>query len=150
MRFIISFLIILSLDQVSKFWIINNFEVGQSISLIDGIFSLTYVQNAGAAFGILQGKSWFFIIIAFIVIGFLSFYNYTYTPIFYVQYFSGFIVGGTVGNLIDRLLYGSVIDFLSIGWWPVFNIADIGIVCGSIGLLIYLFFIDGSDNLNAH
>lgn len=150
MRFILSFFILLVMDQLSKIWIIKNFEVGQSVFIIDNLFSLTLVHNAGAAFGILQGKSWIFIIAALLVVGMLTFYNLKYPPIALIQYACGIIAGGSVGNLIDRLLYGSVIDFFSVGWWPVFNIADIGIVCGSISLLIYLLFLDRGDNLHAN
>ncbi|NLB89091.1 MAG: signal peptidase II [Syntrophomonadaceae bacterium] len=145
MRFILSLLILLVMDQASKIWIINNFEVGQSVYIIDNLFSLTLVHNVGAAFGILQGKSWLFIIAALLVVGFLSFYNLKYTPKAYIQYACGIIAGGSIGNLIDRVLYGSVIDFFSVVWWPVFNIADMGIVCGSIVLLIYFLFFDGGD-----
>ncbi len=148
MRYIISFICLVILDQLSKAWIINNFQVGESLYIIDKIFSLTYVQNTGAAFGIMQGKLWFFILAALLVVGLISFYNLRYKPKFYVQYFSGLIVGGAIGNLIDRILHNSVTDFFSVGWWPVFNIADIGIVCGSIGLFIYLLFIDRSDSLH--
>lgn len=137
------------MDQLSKIWIINNFEVGKSVYIIDNLFSLTLVHNAGAAFGILQGKSWIFIIAALLVVGVLTFYNIKYSPIAFVQYACGIVAGGSIGNLIDRLLYGSVIDFFSVGWWPVFNIADIGIVCGSISLLIYLLFLDRGDDLHA-
>lgn len=147
MRFILSLLALLLVDQVSKIWIVNNFEVGQSVYIIDNFFSLTLVHNVGAAFGILQGKSMFFIIAALLVVGALSYYNLKYSPKAYIQYACGIIAGGSIGNLIDRVLYGSVIDFFSVGWWPVFNVADMGIVCGSIILLIYFLFFDGGDNI---
>lgn len=148
LRFIGSLVLLLVLDQISKLWIINNFTLGQSLSIIEGIFSITYIQNQGAAFGILQGRFWFFILAALFVISLVSYYNIKYAPPIFMQYISGLIVGGAVGNLIDRILYNAVIDFVSIGWFPVFNIADIGIVCGSIGLFLYLFFLDGGNYIN--
>lgn len=132
-------------DQLSKFWIINNLTVGESLDIIPGIFSLTYVQNPGAAFGILQGRLWLFLIMALLVVMLMVWYNARYSPASIIRVCLGLIVGGAVGNLIDRWNYGSVVDFFSIGWWPVFNIADIGIVCGGIILLIYVFINDRKE-----
>ncbi len=147
LRYIMSFTSLVILDQLSKLWIIKKFQPGEGFYIIDKIISITYVQNKGAAFGIMQGKQWFFIGAAILVIALISYYNLHYKPNKYMQYLSGLIAGGAVGNLIDRMLYNSVVDFISVGWWPVFNIADIGIVCGSIGLFIYLLFIDGGDKI---
>lgn len=123
--------------------------VGQSIVVIKGIFSISYVQNKGAAFGIMQDKYWFFILAALVVVTLITYYNIKHSPSVAMQYLSGLIAGGAIGNLIDRLIYNSVVDFFSIGWWPVFNVADMGIVCGCIGLLIVLLFFDGGNFINA-
>ncbi len=149
MRFVISAVILVVLDQISKLWIINNMTVGQSIIVIKGIFSISYVQNKGAAFGIMQDKYWFFILAAIVVVSLITYYNIKFSPSLLMQYLSGLIAGGAIGNLIDRLIYNSVVDFLSIGWWPVFNLADMGIVCGCIGLLVVLLFFDGGNFINA-
>lgn len=143
-----SFISLLILDQLSKLWIIKKFQVGEGFYIIDKIFSITYVQNKGAAFGIMQGKQWFFIGAAILVIILISYYNLHNKPDKLMQYLSGLIAGGAVGNLIDRVLYNSVVDFISVGWWPVFNVADMGIVCGSVGLFIYLLLIDGGDKID--
>jgi len=116
--------------------------LGESIPIIDGIFSLTYVTNRGAAFGILQGKSWFFLIMAVMVVTALIYYNLRHTPKPWGQYGMGLIVGGTIGNVIDRWYWGAVRDFFSIGWFPVFNIADMAITTGGALVLLYIFLND--------
>ncbi len=121
--------------------------VGDSRAIIDGILSLSYVHNRGAAFGILQGKSWFFLIMAATVVLVMIIYNLKYSPPAWLQYATGLIVGGSVGNVIDRWLYGSVRDFLSIGWWPVFNVADMAIVCGGALLMLYVLLEDSTPQL---
>ncbi|NLJ73342.1 MAG: signal peptidase II [Syntrophomonadaceae bacterium] len=150
MRFLLTLFLWLVLDRVSKLVIINNFTLGDSITIIPGIFNLTFIQNQGAAFGILQGKLWFFIWAAFLVIGLICYYNILYKPAVFMQYMSGLIVAGALGNLIDRIFYNGVIDFLSFGWFPIFNVADIGIVAGSMGFLVYVLFLDGGNNINAN
>lgn len=142
MRFWLTILMILVADQLSKFWIGKEMELYQSIPVIDGVFSLTYILNKGAAFGILQGKSTLFLIIAAFIIMVLIYINFQYDLPRWVQYSMGMIVGGTLGNVIDRWFIGAVRDFFSVGWWPVFNIADIAIVIGGTLLVLYIFFND--------
>lgn len=146
MRFSLIFILVLLLDQISKKLVTNSFQIGESKVILEGFLALTYIHNAGAAFGILQGKFWFFLITASVVIIALVFYNLKYSPIPIVQYASALIAGGSLGNLIDRILYGSVIDFFSIGWWPIFNIADMAIVLGGILMAIYILFFSNEVN----
>lgn len=147
MRFWLSIFLILLVDQFSKFWIASTMYIGDSRAVIDGILSLTYVLNRGAAFGILQGKSWFFLAMAALVVIVMIFYNVKYTPQAWLQYATGLIVGGSVGNVIDRWFYGSVRDFVSIGWWPVFNVADMAIVSGGLLLMLYVLLDDTTPQL---
>jgi len=126
------------LDQLTKLIIIKNFVPGESLVVIDGFLKLTYVQNFGAAFGILQGKSWFLLICAIALVAGIVIYQYKQQISGITNVVLAIIVGGAVGNLLDRCIYGYVIDFFDLGWWPVFNIADIAIVSGGIILAGFL------------
>jgi signal peptidase II len=141
--FFISMGIITVIDQVSKWLVISRFYPGGSRVLIDGFLYLTYVQNRGAAFGILQGKGLVFIVISSLIVGGIIIYNIRYPISFFTRLVMGIIAGGALGNLIDRWQYNYVVDFLDLGWWPVFNIADIAIVCGGIVLAWHLLVLDG-------
>ena len=116
---LIAFIIII-LDQLSKLYAKHNWD---------------YVINYGASFSILQGYRWLFIIVAILVI-FLIFY---YNEKKYLLAFS-FILGGTIGNLIDRVFLGYVIDFIDVKIIPIFNVADIANTVGAILLLIGLAY----------
>lgn len=140
MRFWISMLVVFVLDRASKWWITTHFHLSESHQLLDGILYLTYVENYGAAFGIMPGQSWFFLLCGITVIAGLSFYNARYRVPEPVRVFIGVLAGGALGNLTDRYFYGHVIDFLDLRWWPVFNVADIAIVCGGLLLMVYLFW----------
>ncbi|MGI6413806.1 MAG: signal peptidase II [Syntrophomonadaceae bacterium] len=149
MQFWLSALIVVLLDRLSKWWVINEIAFGESRTLIDGFLYLTYIRNQGAAFGILQGKSWFFLITAAFIIFALIWYNHRYHTPRLIKLFTGCIAGGALGNLIDRVVFGYVVDFFDLGWWPVFNIADAAIVCGSILLVIKIVVDEKGDTLNA-
>jgi signal peptidase II len=137
----------LLIDQLSKFWISSNMAQGESRPVIDGVLNLVYVHNRGAAFSILQGQLWFFIIMALLVVAAMLIYNLKYSPSPWMQWATGLIVAGTIGNGIDRWFYGAVRDFLSIGWWPVFNVADMAIVSGGCLMMVYILLNDiGSQN----
>ena len=139
--YIISFLTILC-DIISKLVIINNLHLNEEITIINNFFSITYVRNTGIAFSFLSGNVLIVIIIT-LLIGFL-FIKYLKNKIFnkteIIAY--GLISGGAIGNLIDRIVYGYVIDFFEfkIFNFPIFNIADIAIVIGVILLIIYSIF----------
>ena len=135
--------IVVILDQITKqvFW--RSFELGRSTEVIDGIFQITLVRNAGAAFGVFEGGRIFFIVASVIATIFLLYIGYRLPAVDrYKRFLLGLILGGAVGNLIDRVYAGEVIDFLEIGiagrWWPVFNVADIAVSIGAVLLLICL------------
>ena len=142
--FLVTALLVVIADQLSKLWIRSNLTLGESIPET-GFFRLTHIRNTGAAFGLFQDHSLTLAIIAIIgsvVILFLVFFM---SHRFYIlnttlgKLSLGLILGGAVGNLIDRLRYGgNVTDFIDFSFWPAFNIADSSVVVGAF-LLAYLF-----------
>lgn len=131
----------LVLDVVSKRLIIHNMVEHQSISVIDSFFSITYAKNTGVAFSFLEGRVSFVVLMTIIFLVFILRYIKVNTLSKIESIFYGMVVGGAIGNLIDRLIYGYVIDFFDfniLGYsFPIFNIADIMIVVGILGLLIF-------------
>lgn len=127
-------------DQLSKYVIVTSLEIGEKYPIFDDFFNITYIHNPGAAFGMMEGRIWFFIIAALVVVAGIIYYDIRYKPPHIVQYALGLIAGGALGNLVDRIFYKSVIDFISIGWWPVFNLADVAIVAGSTVLVVFIFY----------
>jgi signal peptidase II len=125
-------LIILSLDQLAKFIITRNLQVNQSVPVIKGLFYLTLVQNRGAAFGILRNQTILFVFTAIIAI--ILIYRELKSNKHKKLYSTALslILAGALGNLIDRLIFGYVIDFLDFRIWPVFNLADSAITIGAI------------------
>lgn len=140
MKVVLLAVVVLILDQLSKYVVRVNMELYQSIPVIENIFHITYIRNPGAAFGILAQQTLFFIIItSAVLIGMAVFYRHIINEGPLVQWSMGMVAGGAVGNLIDRVRYGEVVDFFDFRIWPVFNIADIAIVLG-VGLLIIEIF----------
>ena len=126
--------IIVLLDQLTKFLARN---ISESIPLIKNVFHLTLIKNTGAGFGILQGQVWILIFISLIVIGLILFkIDKILKKKEYIWSF-GLILGGAIGNLIDRIAFGFVTDFLDFRIWPAFNIADSALVVGVILLLVW-------------
>ena len=131
---------VLFLDQLSKFAISRYLAVNQSVPIIKGVFHLTLIHNRGAAFGILKNQLFFFIsasILAIILI-FFNLKGNTHRRSYSLAL--GLILAGAMGNLIDRLFFGYVIDFLDLRVWPVFNIADSAITIGAILLGWHILF----------
>lgn len=133
-------LIVVIVDQLTKFYINTALQLNQSIPIINNIFHLTYILNAGAGFGILQQQKWLLISISIIVVGVILYYlDIIKSKERILQMLIAFVLGGTIGNLIDRIAYGSVIDFLDFRIWPIFNFADSFVTIGVIGLIIYFW-----------
>lgn len=130
-------LAVVILDQFSKYIVVENMALGESIPIIEEIFHLTYILNPGAAFGIFAHNRLFFIAIAVVVIGIIIWARREIlaSP-WEVKAGCGLFLGGAIGNLIDRARQGLVIDFFDFRIWPVFNIADIAI-CIGVGLIIW-------------
>ncbi|TET25337.1 MAG: signal peptidase II [Dehalococcoidia bacterium] len=129
--------LVVAADQLTKMWIRANLAVGQSLPET-GLPQLTHVHNTGAAFGLFSGQNFLLIIVALIgiallLVGAVFIYRRPHFLNNRLAYLSlGLILGGTVGNLIDRLRLGYVTDFIDFGFWPAFNIADSAIVVGVI------------------
>ena len=130
---------ILILDQLTKYIVSQNIPLGASIPIIKNLFHLTYVLNRGAAFGIFKNQIHFFIITAIVTIVFILInLNRKKTP--RTEIALSLILSGAMGNLIDRLRLGAVVDFLDFRIWPVFNIADTAITVGAILLAYSVLF----------
>jgi signal peptidase II len=130
---------ILFLDQLTKFFATKNLELNNPLPLIRGVFSLTLVHNRGAAFGIFKGQFYLFILSSVIaVILIYSVLKKNKRNNLYSVSLS-LILGGALGNLIDRVFLGYVVDFLDFHVWPVFNVADSAITLGvvSLGWLVF-------------
>ncbi len=127
---------ILFLDQVSKLCIQNYILQGSSIPIIRDIFHLTLVHNTGAAFGMLGRHSYLFIIVSIFAIAVINYFLLQKDRILNAveKVALCFIMGGTLGNLIDRVRLGYVVDFLDFRIWPVFNLADSFITIGAFML----------------
>lgn len=130
-------LAVLLLDQMVKRLIMSDMPLGMSIPVLPGIFHITYIQNPGAAFGILAQQRWLFIAVGFLFMGAaVVFRRRLRRESRWMQCGVALLLGGAVGNLVDRILWGAVVDFLDFRVWPVFNIADISIVVG-VGCMMY-------------
>ena len=140
-------ILLVVLDQASKIYLtLVNKTSPIDLEVIRGFFRITYTCNDGAAFSILNGKRVFFIIMTIVVV-FLIVYYLLKNKVYWVEKYSLLlIISGAVGNLIDRIMYGYVIDFLDFiifGYdFPVFNIADSFITIGAIGLIISILFLN--------
>lgn len=130
-------LVVMAADQAAKYYIQTHMTPGMSIPVINNVFHITYVLNPGAAFGILQHRTWFFVLIAVLLFA-AAVYYYPRIPAGYrwLRLGMGLLLGGAAGNVIDRLQTGYVVDFFDFRIWPVFNVADTAIVVG-VGLIIY-------------
>lgn len=136
--------ILIIIDQVTKWFIIKNMELGESIPVIEGFFHITSHRNSGAAWGILQGQMIFFYIITVIVIIGIIYMMQKYVQTNKVLGIGlGFVLGGAIGNFIDRLRMQEVVDFLDftiINYsFPIFNIADSALTVGVIIILVAMF-----------
>ena len=138
--FMISGLLV-ALDQWVKWWIVNDLSLGETKTLIPGV-SLNHIRNTGAAWSMLEGKMWFFVIItviAVIVVVTLMVKNRKQGNRWLLTGLS-FILAGAIGNFIDRVRLGYVVDMFQTDFmnFPIFNVADMTLVCGVILILIYI------------
>lgn len=139
-RFFSISLMVVILDQVSKYMVTTFMEMGESIPS-EGFFRLTYTTNTGGAFSIFANHNFLLSIAAVLGITILIIYL-RYLPIRSTILKAGLALdlGGAIGNLIDRIRVGEVTDFIDVGPWPVFNIADSSVVIGTILIAYYLLF----------
>ena len=141
MTAILLFLLILIGDQATKYFVVTEMVPGESLPIIGEFFHLTYVLNPGAAFGLFAHQRWFFVIIALVLIGaVIYFYPRLKHEGAMLHYGTVAMAAGAIGNLIDRIRTGLVIDFFDFRIWPVFNVADIAIVLGVIAMIYAILF----------
>ena len=137
MTYLILFLGIL-LDRITKIWAINTLKSGNDIIVIKNMFAFSYVENRGAAFGILQNKIIFLALTTLIVVIGMLYYLFKFKPQSKILKLSiSFIIAGAIGNLVDRFYYTYVVDFIQLHYkdvyyFPTFNIADMLVVFGTI------------------
>ena len=139
---------VIAADQLTKFLVSPALLAlpGHTLTVIPGFFSLTYVENTGASFGILQGSQVFFIIVTVIVLGVAAvlMFKTRHKQTLYLKITLSLVIGGTFGNFVDRIFFGYVRDLFrfEVSWFPwVFNVADACLVIGAILLGVYILFI---------
>lgn len=145
MYFYIPILFFLLIDQFVKHLVRSNMVQGQSIPILQNIFHLTYIENPGAAFGILANHRLLFLLLTAVITG-IMFYLYLQlnnkkSP---AAFSLALVISGALGNFIDRFFRGTVTDMFDFQIWPIFNIADICICLGLAGLC-YLLLIKGEE-----
>ena len=139
--------VVVVIDQITKWYIRHTFGIYESVTVIDSVFHITHVRNSGGAFGLLnQGAhAWrlpFFLVVSFVAVGvLLAFVRRVQPGQRWLLLALGAILGGALGNLVDRMVSGEVTDFLDFHWhgyyWPAFNVADSCITVGMLILLVY-------------
>jgi signal peptidase II len=134
-------LFVIAIDQISKWLIVKNMELGTSIPIIDNVLYITSHRNRGAAWGILENKMWFFYIITVVFVVFIVFYMKKYAKTDKLLGISlSLILGGAIGNFIDRVFRQEVVDFIHVYIfsynYPVFNIADSALCIGVVLIII--------------
>lgn len=137
--FLLIFAIVL-LDQLIKLWIVANVPLNASFNFIPGILSIAHIRNYGAAWSMLLGQLWFFILISIIALGILGYLFYKLRDNWGYALGISLLIGGTLGNFIDRLRLGYVVDMFSLDFinFPIFNIADCALTFGVIIILIVM------------
>lgn len=132
--------LVIGLDQFSKYWIRGHFFLGESWPESWPV-RLTYVENTGSAFGLFTGQTIFLIFASIIALGIVVFmFRQAGTSSLPLRISLGLMLGGGVSNLVDRVRFHGVTDFLDLRVWPIFNIADSSVVIG-IALLAFIMFI---------
>ncbi len=142
-----------AIDQFTKYIVTSSFELYESKPVIDGVFAFTYIQNRGMAWGMFQGKIPIFLIFTSIVLIFTFRILYNVIDINryrWVKYVIILLISGALGNLIDRVSLGYVVDFFSFELidFPVFNVADIYVVVSMISAIILLMFVYSNEELD--
>lgn len=129
------------LDQATKLLVTSSMALGDTIPVWENVFHITYILNRGASFSILQGQRWLFLVITVVTLV-VIFFLLRYIPHSYRRLRVAIAVfcGGTLGNFIDRLLHGAVVDFFDFRVFPIFNVADCCICCSVAAICLMLLF----------
>lgn len=136
--FVLTALAVVALDQGLKALVVALVEPGDSFDLIPGALTIIHSTNTGAAFGLLRGSGQIVLLASLVVVVvMMAWFFYTRKHMGAGSFVGlGLIIGGALGNLLDRVFRGRVVDFIDIHWWPVFNVADMAIVAGVIIVLV--------------
>lgn len=141
--------LLVAADQAVKLWAIKALQGSASIVLIPGLLKLTYVENYGAAFGMMRGMRWVLIGLTAAILGGMIYCLITGRILGKLPNIAfTMIAAGGSGNLLDRIRLGYVVDYLDVNdlfSYPMFNIADCCVVCGAILVIVYVLFLDGKD-----
>lgn len=130
--------LVVAFDQFTKWLIVRSIPEGDAIPLIGDVLVLSHVRNSGAAFGMLRGFGGLLALAA--VVGIVVFIVVVWrTPSRMVAVAGGLVAGGSMGNLVDRILRGTVVDFVDFRFWPAFNVADSAITIGAVLLIMFGF-----------
>ncbi len=146
--YFVGVVLLFAVDQLSKLAVISLIKPTATVPIWNKVFHLTYLENRGAAFGILQNKFGLFFIITILVVVFITAFLIRKRPkSLHLNVALTLLVGGALGNFADRMLRGFVVDFLDFRLihFPVFNLADCFVVVGAILLAWYIVFIDGKQ-----
>ena len=140
---------IVVVDQITKFLTVANIALYEGVPFIPGLLQLTYIRNTGAAFSSFEGQQWLFALVFAVFTGMIV-YEYFKKPMPFTKverWCIAAIYGGGLGNMIDRIRLGYVVDMIQTTFidFPVFNVADIFITCGAVLLVVYALFFDKSD-----
>ncbi len=135
MLFVVVALAVFALDRLTKSLVRANVPFGTEVSVIGHVVGITNVRNSGAAFGVAPAGAGFFLLAAGVVAVGLVVYVARNPGIWQTDAVLGLILGGTVGNGYDRIMFGTVTDFVNVHFWPVFNVADSAVSIGVVALL---------------
>ena len=142
--YLIALLIIL-VDQITKWLVVKYMTLGESITVVENLLYITSHRNRGAAWGILQGQMWFFYIVTTLVIIGIVYYIRKFSADKLTGISLGLILGGAIGNFIDRIFRNEVVDFVHTYIFsysfPVFNVAD-SALCIGVGLMVIAMFLE--------
>lgn len=135
-------LLVVAADQLTKALVRSSLQLDEAVPVIPGVFDIAHVRNSGAAFGVLPGRRELFIAVCVFMLGSVAVYWWRARPTAWPVVVSlGLVVGGAIGNFIDRVFIGHVTDLLAFSFFaPVFNIADSAIFLGVGGLIVWVFF----------
>lgn len=147
---LVSTVVLIGIDQITKIWATSALANGRVISVIDGVFEFAFAKNTGVAFSMLEGKHWIFIPVT-ILIGVAILTMMLRSPLRRYRLFNitcVLILSGAIGNLIDRMVYGYVVDFLHATFidFPIFNFADCCVVIGAGLLFVFALFVMKEDD----
>lgn len=141
---------LVALDQLTKFWAVRFLSGGETVSLWDGVLELCYSENTGIAWGLLQDRRWLVVVATGLMLTFLLvvLLSGRFRTSKLVSLGGVLMLAGGVGNLVDRLLLGYVVDFIHYYKWfdfPIFNVADCCVTVGAVLILVYFFFFGSKE-----